>query len=59
MNVLEKKMILLLKDLKENHHVFEIKAEFEAEASRMVELARLKDVASSVGLPLIMKIVKR
>ncbi|MHC4748938.1 MAG: aldolase/citrate lyase family protein [Planctomycetota bacterium] len=56
MNVLEKEMILLLKDMKENHQLFEIKAEFEAEASRMVELARLKDVASSVGLPLILKI---
>jgi 4-hydroxy-2-oxoheptanedioate aldolase len=56
MNVLEKEMISLLTDLKENHDVFEIKAEFEAEASRMVELARLKDVTTTVGLPLIMKI---
>ena len=56
MNVLEKEMTLLLKDLKENYDVFEIKAEFEAEASRMVELARLKDVTGSAGLGLIMKI---
>lgn len=55
MNVLEREMILLLKELKGNHDVFEIKAEFEAEASRMVELARLKDVVSLAGLPLIMK----
>jgi methylmalonyl-CoA mutase cobalamin-binding subunit len=56
MNVLERGMISLLTDLKENYDVFEIKAEFEAEASRMVELARLKDVTTTVGLPLIMKI---
>ncbi len=43
-------------ELKENYDVFEIKAEFEAEASRMVELSRLKDITSWVGLPLIMKI---
>lgn len=56
MNALEKQMVLALRDLKENHDVIQIKAEFEAEASRMVELSRLKDVTSSVGLPLIMKI---
>jgi 2-keto-3-deoxy-L-rhamnonate aldolase RhmA len=56
MNILEREMISLLTDLKENYDVFEIKAEFEAEASRMVELARLKDVTTTVGLPLIMKI---
>jgi len=56
MNTLEKEMILLLEDMKENHQLFEIKAEFEAEASRMVELARLNDVVSSIGLPLILKI---
>ena len=56
MNILEREMISLLTDLKENHDVIQIKAEFEAEASRMVELARLKDVVSSAGLPLIMKI---
>ena len=56
MNNLEKEMVVLLKDLKENYGVIAIKAEFEAEASRMIELLRLKDVTSSVGLPLIMKI---
>ena len=56
MNNLEKDMVVLLKDLKENYGVIAIKAEFEAEASRMIELLRLKDVTSSVGLPLIMKI---
>ena len=56
MNAIERQMVLLLKDLKENHDVIEIKAEFEAEASRMIELSRLKDVTSAVGLPLILKI---
>ena len=56
MNTLERGMISLLKELKENYDVVAVKAEFEAEASRMIELSRLKDVTSSVGLPLIMKI---
>jgi methylmalonyl-CoA mutase cobalamin-binding subunit len=56
MNNLERQMSLLLKDLKENYNVVEIKAEFEAEASRMVELSRLKDVVSAAGLTLMMKI---
>jgi 2-keto-3-deoxy-L-rhamnonate aldolase RhmA len=56
MNTLENEMVLLLRNLKKDYQVFEIKAEFEAEASRMVELSRLKDITSSVGLPLIMKI---
>lgn len=56
MNVLEREMMVLLKDLKENHDVIRIKAEFEAEASRMIELSRLKDVTSAVQLPLMMKI---
>lgn len=56
MNILEREMIALLKELKENYDVIAIKAEFEAEASRMIELSRLKDVTSSVSLPIIMKI---
>lgn len=56
MNILEKEMITLLEDLKQNHDVIFIKAEFEAEASRMIELSRLKEVTSTAGLPLIMKI---
>jgi 4-hydroxy-2-oxoheptanedioate aldolase len=56
MNTLEKKMIEILSELKEKYGVFEIKAEFEAEGSRIEELMRLKDIASSVGLPIILKI---
>jgi hypothetical protein len=49
-------MIEVLKRLKNDYGVFEIKAEFEAEGSRMEELMRLKDITSSVGLPIILKI---
>lgn len=56
MNVLERQMIDLLKELKDNYGVFEIKAEFEAEGSRMEELMRLKDVTTAAGLPVILKI---
>jgi len=56
MNKLEKQLSLLLKDLKENYNVIKIRAEFESEASRMVELSRLKDVVSSAGLTLMMNI---
>ena len=34
MNLLEQKMCDTLKDLKENHHVVGIKAEFEADRKR-------------------------
>ncbi len=56
MNILERKMIVVLRELKEKYGVFEIKAEFEAEGSRMEELMRLKDVTTTVGLPIILKI---
>lgn len=56
MNIIEKRMVEVLKVLSDQYGVFEIKAEFEAEASRMEELMRLKDVISSANLPLILKI---
>jgi len=56
MNKLEYEMIEVLKRLKYDYGVFEIKAEFEAEGSRMEELMRLKDITSYVGLPIILKI---
>jgi 4-hydroxy-2-oxoheptanedioate aldolase len=56
MNVLEREMIEILKKLKDKHGVFEIKAEYENEGSRQVELMRLKDVTEKVGLPIILKI---
>jgi hypothetical protein len=56
MNDLERQMLSCLRQLKEQYGVFEIKAEFEAEGSRMDELMRLKDITSAVGLPIILKI---
>jgi methylmalonyl-CoA mutase cobalamin-binding subunit len=56
MNILEYEMIEVLKKLKNEYGVFEIKAEYENEGSRQDELMRLKDVADKVGLPIIMKI---
>jgi len=56
MNVLEYEMIDLLKRLKDKYGVFEIKAEYENEGSRQVELMRLKDIAEKVNLPIILKI---
>jgi len=56
MNALEKKMVDVLKDLKENHNVVGVKAEFEAEGTRMEEALRLKDVVTSAGLNLTIKI---
>lgn len=56
MNVLEYEMVDLLAELRDRYGVYEIKAEFEAEGSRVEEMMRLKDVVSQVGLPLILKI---
>ena len=56
MNNLEYEMIDLLKKLKTECGVFEIKAEYENEGSRQVELMRLKDVADAVNIPIILKI---
>ncbi len=56
MNKLETKMVALLQDLKNNHHVGGIKAEFEAEGTRLEEAMRLKDVTAEAGLGLNIKI---
>lgn len=49
-------MVDVLKDLKENHHVVGIKAEFEAEGTRLEEALRLKEVITKAGLDLTIKI---
>src|SRR3990167_10632654 len=49
-------MVHLLTDLKKNYHVTGIKAEFEAEGTRLDEAMRLKDVTASAGLELNIKI---
>lgn len=56
MNINERRMIELLTRLKNDYGVIEIKAEYENEGSRPDELMRLKDVAGSAGLPVIVKI---
>lgn len=56
MNILEKKMVETLIDLRENHHVIGIKAEFEAEGTRLEEALRLKEVVTRAGLDLTIKI---
>lgn len=56
MNKLEHKMVNILKDLKENHHVIGIKAEFEAEGTRLEEALRLKEVVTKAGLDLTIKV---
>lgn len=56
MNLLEKKMVESLIDLRENHHVVGIKAEFEAEGTRLEEAMRLKEVVTRAGLNLTIKV---
>jgi 4-hydroxy-2-oxoheptanedioate aldolase len=56
MNDLERKMVEQLQDLRENHHVVGVKAEFEAEGTRLEEAVRLKEVISLAGLGLTMKV---
>jgi 4-hydroxy-2-oxoheptanedioate aldolase len=56
MNNEERQIIEVLSRLKKEFGVYEIKAEFEAEGSRMEEMMRLKDIATTVDLPIILKI---
>ena len=56
MNLLEYEMFEVLKSLKEEYGVFEIKAEYENEGSRQTELMRLKDLTGKLDLPIIIKI---
>ena len=56
MNTTERKMVEILKDLKRNHHVIGVKAEFEAEGTRLEEALRLKEVLMKADLGLTLKI---
>jgi 4-hydroxy-2-oxoheptanedioate aldolase len=55
-NERERRMVEQLQDLRDNHHVSGVKAEFEAEGTRLEEAMRLKEVVSSAGLGLTMKV---
>jgi 4-hydroxy-2-oxoheptanedioate aldolase len=55
-NELERRMVEALTDLRENHYVNGVKAEFEAEGTRLEEAMRLKEVVSAAGLGLTLKI---
>ena len=56
MNALEKKMVALLTEMRESHNVVGVKAEFEAEGTRLEEAMRLKEVSLKAGLGLTLKI---
>lgn len=56
MNSMEKRMVELLVELRENYSVSGVKAEFEAEGTRMEEAMRLKEVSLKAGLGLNLKI---
>ena len=49
-------MVDILEDLRDNHHVIGVKAEFEAEGTRLEEALRLKEVSMKAGLNLTIKI---
>ncbi len=56
MNSLERQMVERLSELKAKYHVTGVKAEFEAEGTRMEEAMRLKDVSAQAGVGLNIKI---
>lgn len=56
MNLLEKQMVDQLLLLKEHHNVVGLKAEFEAEGTRLEEAMRLKEVSMKAGLHLTLKV---
>jgi 2-keto-3-deoxy-L-rhamnonate aldolase RhmA len=56
MNKYEAQMVEILSDLKANYGVLSVKAEFEAEGTRMDELLRLVDIARSAQLEITVKI---
>jgi len=56
MNQLERQMVALLKELKSEHGALAVRAEFEAEGTRLEDLLRLKEIAMTAGAGLQLKI---
>ena len=56
MNRTERKMLEILKELKNEHNVLAVKAEFEAEGSRTDELVKLNEIVSRADMNLFIKI---
>lgn len=56
MNILEKKMVDALKELRDRYNVSGVKAEFEAEGTRIEEAMRLKEIATRANLEVTIKI---
>ena len=56
MNNLEKRMVETLINLRKEHHIIGVKAEFEAEGTRMEEALRLKEIVTKAGLELTIKV---
>lgn len=56
MNLLEEKVINLLDDLKTNHHILSVKAEFEDEGASLEEIYLLKSLIEKARLNLTLKI---
>jgi hypothetical protein len=53
---MERKMVELLKDLRDNHNVVGVKMEFEAEGTRIEEAMRLKEVSAVANVSLTTKV---